>query len=103
VRIDLTGEPAGTVTATEAQHAMESSAALAKVAAKRASKVASGVPKCPKAPARGNRPHGLLRRRRSQATSASARSLPSQLCRDRIAYRLASSCGQEGNALNKGG
>ena len=41
VRIDLTGEPAGTVTATEARHATERLAALAKVAAKRASKVAS--------------------------------------------------------------
>ena len=41
VRIDLTGEPAGTVTATEARHATERLVALAKVAAKRASKVAS--------------------------------------------------------------
>ena len=41
MRIDLTGEPAGTVTATEARHATERLAALAKVAAKRASKVAS--------------------------------------------------------------
>jgi sRNA-binding protein len=41
VRIDLTGEPAGTVTATEARHATERLAALAKVAAKRATKVAS--------------------------------------------------------------
>jgi ProP effector len=40
VRIDLTGEPAGTVTATEARHATEGLAALAKAAAKRASKVA---------------------------------------------------------------
>ena len=41
VRIDLTGEPAGTVTATEARHATERLSSLAKVAAKRASKVAS--------------------------------------------------------------
>jgi ProP effector len=41
VRIDLTGEPAGTVTATEARHATEGLVALAKAAAKRASKVAS--------------------------------------------------------------
>ena len=41
VRLDLTGKPAGTVTATEARHATERLAALAKVAAKRASKVAS--------------------------------------------------------------
>jgi sRNA-binding protein len=40
MRIDLTGEPAGTVTATEARHATERLAVLAKVAAKRASKVA---------------------------------------------------------------
>jgi sRNA-binding protein len=40
VRIDLTGEPAGTVTGTEARHATERVSALAKVAAKRASKVA---------------------------------------------------------------
>jgi sRNA-binding protein len=40
-RLDLTGKPAGTVTATEARHATERLAALAKVAAKRASKVAS--------------------------------------------------------------
>jgi sRNA-binding protein len=41
MRIDLTGEPAGTVTATEARHATERLAVLAKVAAKRAGKVAS--------------------------------------------------------------
>jgi len=41
VRLDLTGKPAGTVAATEARHATERLAALAKVAAKRASKVAS--------------------------------------------------------------
>ena len=41
MRIDLTGEPAGTVTAAEARHATERLAVLAKVAAKRASKVAS--------------------------------------------------------------
>jgi sRNA-binding protein len=41
VRIDLTGEPAGTVTANEARHATERLAVLAKVAAKRAGKVAS--------------------------------------------------------------
>src|SRR6516164_2815563 len=41
LRLDLTGKPAGTVTATEARHATERLAALAKVAAKRASKVAS--------------------------------------------------------------
>ncbi len=41
MRIDLTGEPVGTVTATEARHATERLAVLAKVAAKRASKVAS--------------------------------------------------------------
>ena len=40
VRIDLAGEPAGTVTATQARHATERLAALAKIAAKRASKVA---------------------------------------------------------------
>jgi sRNA-binding protein len=43
-RIDPTGEPAGTVTATEAQHAIEELAALskvAKVATKRGGKVAS--------------------------------------------------------------
>jgi ProP effector len=39
MRIDLTGEPAGTVTATEARHATERLAALGK-AATRASKVA---------------------------------------------------------------
>jgi sRNA-binding protein len=43
VRIDLTGEPAGTVTATQARHATEGLAALAKIAAKRASKVASAT------------------------------------------------------------
>jgi ProP effector len=41
MRIDLTGEPVGTVTATEARHATERLAVLAKVAAKRAGKVAS--------------------------------------------------------------
>jgi ProP effector len=41
MRIDLTGEPAGTVTATEARHATERLAVLAKVAAKRGGKVAS--------------------------------------------------------------
>jgi sRNA-binding protein len=34
VRIDLTGEPAGTVTAIEARHATECLAALAKIAAR---------------------------------------------------------------------
>jgi ProP effector len=43
VRIDLTGEPAGTVTATEARHATERVSSLAKVAAKRASKVAGAL------------------------------------------------------------
>jgi sRNA-binding protein len=41
MRIDRTGEPAGTVTATEARHATERLAVLAKVAAKRAGKVAN--------------------------------------------------------------
>jgi sRNA-binding protein len=41
MRIDLTGEPVGTVTATEARHATDRLAVLAKVAAKRAGKVAS--------------------------------------------------------------
>jgi ProP effector len=41
VRIDLTGEPAGTVTATEARHATERVSSLVKEAAKRASKAAS--------------------------------------------------------------
>jgi len=41
MRINLTGEPAGTVTATEARYATERLAVLAKVTAKRASKVAS--------------------------------------------------------------
>jgi ProP effector len=41
VRIDLIGEPAGTVTATEARHATERLAAVAKVVAKRASNVAT--------------------------------------------------------------
>jgi ProP effector len=41
VRIDLTGEPAGTVTTTEARHATERQASLVKVAATRASKAAS--------------------------------------------------------------
>jgi ProP effector len=41
VRRDLAGEPAGTVTAAEARYATEGLAALAKLAAKRASKVAS--------------------------------------------------------------
>jgi ProP effector len=41
VRIDLAGEPAGTVNATEARHTMEELAALSKVATKRADKVAS--------------------------------------------------------------
>jgi sRNA-binding protein len=41
MRINLTGKPAGTVTATEARYATERSAVLAKVTAKRASKVAS--------------------------------------------------------------
>jgi sRNA-binding protein len=43
VRIDLTGEPADTVTATQARHATEGLAALARIAAKRASKVASAT------------------------------------------------------------
>jgi sRNA-binding protein len=43
MRIDLTGEPAGTVTATEGRHATERLAVLAKVAAKRAGKVASAT------------------------------------------------------------
>ena len=42
MRIDLTGEPAGTVTATEARHATERLAALGKAAAKRASEVVGG-------------------------------------------------------------
>jgi ProP effector len=41
MRIDLAGEPAGTVTAAEAQYATDRLLALTKVAAKRASKVAS--------------------------------------------------------------
>jgi ProP effector len=41
VRIDLAGEPAGTVTATQARHATEGLAA--KIGAKRASKVASAT------------------------------------------------------------
>ena len=41
MRINLTGEPAGTVTATEARYATERLAVLAEVTAKRASKVAS--------------------------------------------------------------
>ena len=41
VRLDLTGKPAGTVTATEARYATERLAVLAEVTAKRASKVAS--------------------------------------------------------------
>jgi sRNA-binding protein len=40
VRVDLAGEPAGTVTGAEAEHAMEAIAVLAKVAAKRASEAA---------------------------------------------------------------
>jgi ProP effector len=49
VRINLTGEPAGTVTATEARHATERLAALGKAAAKSA-KVAGGSrgPRTPK-------------------------------------------------------
>jgi sRNA-binding protein len=43
VRIDLTGEAAGTVTATEARHATERLAVVAKVAAKRASKIATAA------------------------------------------------------------
>jgi ProP effector len=43
IRIDLAGGPAGAVTATEAQHAMEELAALSKVVTKRARKVA-GAP-----------------------------------------------------------
>jgi ProP effector len=41
VRIDLAGEPAGTVTATEARHATEGLAALVKTTTKRASEVVS--------------------------------------------------------------
>jgi sRNA-binding protein len=43
MRIDLTGEPAGTVTATEARHATERLAAVAKIAAKRAGKIAAAA------------------------------------------------------------
>jgi ProP effector len=52
-RIDLAGERAGTVTATEARHATEG---LAKVAAKQAGKVASSPrePKTPKGARTGN-------------------------------------------------
>jgi sRNA-binding protein len=49
VRIDLAGEPAGTVTATEARHAREALAALAKASAKGTGKIA-GSPNIPKAP-----------------------------------------------------
>jgi sRNA-binding protein len=41
LRIDLTGEPVGTVTATEVRHATERLAVLTKVAAKRPGEVAS--------------------------------------------------------------
>jgi ProP effector len=54
VRINLAGEPAGNVSATEAQHAMERLAVFAKTAAKRASKASSAM-KAPssKEPAKG--------------------------------------------------
>jgi sRNA-binding protein len=43
VRIDLAGDSAGTVTATEAQHAMEELAALSKVVTERARKIAGAA------------------------------------------------------------
>jgi ProP effector len=50
VRIDLSGEPAGTVTASEAHHAREGLAGLAKARTKGTSKIASSpdVPNAPK-------------------------------------------------------
>jgi len=52
VRINLAGEPTGPVTATEAHHAREGLAALAKVAAKQASKIANAAsaPKAARTP-----------------------------------------------------
>ena len=43
VRIDLAGDSAGTVTATEAQHAMEELVALSKVVTERARKIAGAA------------------------------------------------------------
>jgi ProP effector len=63
MRIDLAGEPAGTVTVTEAQHATERLAVLAKVAAKRASKVAS-------APRRAQKPIGTRTEKSSPRITA---------------------------------
>jgi ProP effector len=54
-RVDLAGEAAGTVTATEAQHATENLAVFAKIAAKRANKATSAMKATPrpKEPGRG--------------------------------------------------
>jgi ProQ/FINO family len=70
-RIDLTGQPAGTVSGTEAQHATEKLAALSKVATKRAREVAVACERPnaqPGLPLR-NRCYGPLRRRRMSDTS----------------------------------
>jgi sRNA-binding protein len=76
IRIDLTGEPAGTVTATEARHATERLAVLAKVAAKRAGKVASAS-KGAKTPGTG-KPSPRAATAVPKASDISKRTLPAE-------------------------
>jgi sRNA-binding protein len=76
MRIDLTGEPAGTVTATEARHATERLAVLAKVAAKRAGKVASAS-KGAKTPGTG-KPSPRAATAAPKASDISKRTLPAE-------------------------
>jgi sRNA-binding protein len=77
IRIDLTGEPAGTVTATEARHATERLlAVLAKVAAKRAGKVASAS-KNAKTPGTG-KPSPRAATAAPKASDISKRTLPAE-------------------------
>jgi len=76
MRIDLTGEPAGAVTATEARHATERLAVLAKVAAKRAGKVASAS-KNAKTPGTG-KPSPRAATAAPKASDISKRTLPAE-------------------------
>ena len=97
VRRDLTGEPAGAVTAIEARHATECLAALAKVAAKRAGKVASASrsAQIPRGAGTG-KPSPRAATAAPKASDISKRTIPgsSQLRRDRSGYRWATSNGQ---------
>jgi ProP effector len=80
MRIDLTGEPAGTVTATEARHATERLAVLAKVAAKRAGKIAAAAraTQTPRGAAGTGKPSPRAATAAPEASDISKRALPAE-------------------------